>query len=112
MNRSTKLIAACMGILLLLMISTEPARLPSAVLVLPFLLIFSLILLVFVSVLRWGGLAMASSLRLGLMAASLPMLILVLQSLGQLTLRDLLTIVALFAITYFYLSRVTRQTSE
>jgi hypothetical protein len=111
MNRSTKLIAACMGILLLLIISTEPSRLPSALLVLPFLLILGLILLIFVTVLRWRGLPMAKSMRLGLIAASLPMLILVLQSLGQLTLRDLLTIVALFAITYFYLSRVTRQTS-
>jgi hypothetical protein len=46
------------------------------------------------------------------MGTALPMLILVLQALGQLTIRDLLTIVALFAIAHFYLSRITNRQSE
>ncbi|HSW99244.1 MAG TPA: hypothetical protein VLF71_05395 [Candidatus Saccharimonadales bacterium] len=56
--------------------------------------------------------AAGKSLRLGLMATSLPMLVLVLQALGQLTVRDLLTILTLFAITHFYLSRITGRQSE
>jgi hypothetical protein len=112
MNRSTKLIITCTIGLLLLFISTEPGRLPAIALVIPFVFIFALMLTLFMSVFRWRGVATGKSLRLSLMAAALPMLILVLQALGQLTIRDLLTIVALFAITHFYLSRITNRQSD
>ena len=108
MGRSGKIIVGCMIGLLLLMLFTEPAHLPPALLAAPFVLIFAVIVLGLVSILRWQGVGAAKSTRLGLIGASLPMLILVLQAFGQLTLRDLLTILALFAITYFYLSRITK----
>lgn len=112
MNRSSKIIVACMVVLLLFMVSTEPNRLPPVLLILPFVLMFAVLTLSIVGILRWQGLAPGKSLRLGLIGASLPILVLVLQSFGQLTLRDLLTILALFAITQFYLSRITRPSSE
>jgi len=104
--------AVCVGLLLLLVTSTQPAHLPSAMLVLPFALIFIVLVLLGVTILKLRGLSSAKSLRLSLMGSALPMLVLVLQSFGQLTIRDLLTIIALFAIAHFYLSRITRPSSE
>lgn len=111
MGRSSKIIIGSMVVLLLLMIFTQPTRLPPAFLAVPFLLIGAILATSFVAAFRWQGMSMAKSLRLGLMGTSLPMLVLVLQTLGQLTFRDLFTIVALFAIAYFYLSRITRPSS-
>ena len=112
MSRSVKLIIACTAGLLLLMISTQPGRLPSIMLILPFLLVFVVLVLLCIRVFRWQGLPQGKSIRLGFIGATLPVLLLVLQSLGQLTIRDFLTILALFVITYFYLSRVTRPSRE
>lgn len=112
MSRSVKLIAGCTTVLLLLMVTTHPAQLPATMLILPFLLIFVVFTLLCIGFLRWQGLPAGKSIRLSLMGAALPMLILILQSLGQLTIRDLLTIVALFGIMYFYLSRITRPSRE
>lgn len=112
MSRSGKIIFSCMVILLLLMLFTQPTRLPPVMLAVPFVLIGMVIMLASTTAFRWQGFALSRSARLGAMCTSLPMLILVLQSLGQLTVRDLLTIVALFAIAYFYLSRVTKPSSE
>ncbi len=95
-----------------MMVSTDPSRIPSVLLITPFLLIFTILVLLVMVVLRWQGLSMLRSLRLAIMSAVLPTLVLVLQTLGQLTIRDLLTIAALFAITYFYLSRITKPSSE
>jgi hypothetical protein len=81
-------------------------------LILPFLLIFVALALLCMRIFRWQGLPPGKSTRLGLIGAALPTLLLVLQSLGQLTIRDFMTIVALFGITYFYLSRVTRPSRE
>jgi hypothetical protein len=112
MARSNKLVVLCTTSLMLLLVSTEPSKLPSILLILPFLLIFVVLVLLIVGALRWKGLPNARSIRLALLGATLPMLALVLQSLGQLTVRDLITIIVLFAITYFYLSRITRPVSE
>jgi hypothetical protein len=111
MGRSGKIILICMVGLLLLMISTQPGRLPAFMLVVPFVLICTALALTFVRIFRWQGMAFGKSLRLGLIATSLPMLVLVLQSLGQLTIRDLGTILAIFAIAYFYLSRLSKPAS-
>jgi len=112
MNRSTKLITACVTGLLLLFIATEPAGLPPPFLILPFVLIFTLMFVLFMSAFQWRNVPTGRAVRLSLMATALPMLVLVLQALGQLTIRDLLTIVALFAIAHFYLSRITNRQSE
>ena len=111
-NRSSKLVIACGIGLLVLFMATEPKSLPGPVLVIPFVLICTPLLTLFVGLFRWRGMAAGKSLRLGLMATALPMLILILQTLGQLTIRDLLTILTLFTITHFYLSRITGRQSE
>ncbi|HSX35051.1 MAG TPA: hypothetical protein VLF62_05405 [Candidatus Saccharimonadales bacterium] len=98
--------------LLLLMITTQPERLPPFILVVPFILLCTALAIIFVRIFRWQGMPPGKSLRLGLIATSLPMLVLVLQSLGQLTIRDLGTILALFAIAYFYLSRLSKPASD
>jgi len=112
MGRSGKIILACMVGLLLLMISTRPTHLPTIMLVTPFILLSTATALTFVRIFRWQGMAFAKSVRMGLIATSLPMLVLVLQSLGQLTIRDLGTILAIFAIAYFYLSRLSKPASD
>lgn len=112
MGRSGKIILASMVGLLLLMIFTQPARLPAFILVAPFVLLSTALALIFVRIFRWQGMALAKSVRMGLIATLLPMLVLVLQSLGQLTMRDLCTILAIFAIAYFYLSRLSKPASD
>jgi xanthine/uracil permease len=111
MTRTAKSIILCALALLLFMISTQPAKLPSALLIMPFLLFFGVLTLLVTKILRWRGMSRGKSIRTGIMVAALPIFILVLQSLGQLTVRDLLTIFALSGITYFYLSKITRPAS-
>jgi hypothetical protein len=54
---------------------------------------------------RHGGVT-TKALRSGAVGAVLPILLLVLQSVGQLTLRDACMLFALFGLTYFYMSKV------
>jgi len=96
-----------MLLLTLLLCTTQPARLPSAVLIVPFALMFAILALTISLAIGWrhGGMS-ARALRAGFLGAVLPILLLVLQSVGQLTVRDALTLFALFGITYFYMSKV------
>jgi hypothetical protein len=112
MSRSGKVIIGSMIVLLLLMLSTQPTRLPPVMLAVPFILIGTVMVLVFHAAFRWQGMNRAKSIRLSLIGTSLPMLVLILQALGQLTLRDLGTIVAIFGIAYFYLSRISKPVGD
>lgn len=97
----------CLVAVLLLFMSTDPNKIPSFVLMLPFVLLFIVLSSLITVVLRTQGMADARSFRTGLVLAAVPLILLVLQSIGQLTLRDVLTIGILFAISYFYVSRTT-----
>jgi hypothetical protein len=88
---------------------TDPGHVPPAVLVFSFFVVFGL----FYSGLRLVGRYTGLSGRLkrvrynGLLlgAAALPVLLLALQSIGQLTIRDTLTLGVIFVAVYFYAVR-------
>jgi hypothetical protein len=107
MKKTAKIIGVCSLVLAVLLLTTQPARLPSAVLIVPFALMFAILALTISLAIGWrhGGMS-ARALRAGCLGAILPILLLVLQSVGQLTMRDALTLFALFGITYFYMSKV------
>jgi hypothetical protein len=97
----------CLVAVLLLFMATDPNKLPSFVLIVPFVLLFVLLSTIIMIILKTQGMADKKSLKMGLSLAGVPLILLVLQSIGQLTLRDVLTIGILFAISYFYVSRST-----
>jgi len=107
MKTTAKGIGCCLLALSLLLVLTQPSRLPSVVLIIPYFLMFAVLALsiaLIVSIHR--GSMTGRALRAGCVSATLPMLLLVLQSVGQLTWRDTLTLFALFGITYFYMSKI------
>lgn len=93
-------------VLLLLLFGTNPQEISSAALVAPFALIFLMLFLVAAYFFRIKGFTRRSSWTMATFLALLPTLLLVLQSIGQLTVRDVFTIIALFVIAYFYTSHV------
>jgi hypothetical protein len=96
------------GMLLLLvavLCGTDPRRMPSFMLIVPFVGLFMLLIGGISFVLRRRGLSRSKSIRMASFLAGLPIILLVLQSIGQLTPRDVITILALFVISYFYVSR-------
>lgn len=93
-------------ILLLFLLVTNPQTLPSIALFVPFVLLFIVLTSSLSYVLGAVGVSAGSRLRFCLLGAAAPVVLLVLQSLGQLTLRDVLVILALFAFAYFYMSRL------
>lgn len=106
MKRSTIISSAAALILCILLVSTNPAQLPSWSLVLPFILLFIVIWSVSFSGFRRHGMTRLRSVRLSLVLAGLPVSLLLLQSIGQLTPRDIITILAFFSLAYFYVSRI------
>ncbi len=100
-----KLAGCCSLVLLGIVLTTNPQSLPSVLLIVPFVLLFliAFLLLLFVGLRR--GLARGRAGRVAAFSAALPVFILVLQSLGQLTPRDVLTILFLFGIAYLYMAR-------
>ncbi len=91
--------------ILVLFVTTDPRELPSLVLIVPFVIFFLLIFYVT----KWLALHRASissrASRLAILCASLPTLLIVLLSLGQLTFKDVATTSILFAFSYFYIAR-------
>lgn len=109
--RAVKVLLPWMCTLLLLLLSS-PSKLPSAVLILPFLLLFIAIYttaLEILHLLRGGeqnrvvGMRASRPRLISGLFAGFPVLLLVLQSIGQLTAWDVLTVVALFIVAYFYI---------
>jgi hypothetical protein len=91
--------------LLVLFVTTDPQKLPSFLLIIPFIIIF---VFIFFSA-KWFMLRHASTSRkanrIAVLCASLPTLLFVLLSLGQLTVKDVATTGILFVLSYFYISR-------
>jgi len=86
---------------------TDPAKVPSFLLIVPFALLFVVLLLTISAFLQHKGYTKTRSLQVAVLCAATPVLLLVLQSIGQLTIRDILTVAILFALSYFYMSRST-----
>lgn len=106
------LLVYAVGIIYLL--TTDPQKLPSFLLILPFLILFVAIYLTIVELFRLlrrdenqkvVGFSVSKPRRIAALIAALPTLLLILQSIGQLTVRDTLTTLAIFVIGYFYLVR-------
>jgi hypothetical protein len=107
MRHTLRLAGLCLLLLLVFILSTNPQTLPSVLLILPFILVFIFVFLTLLSIGTSRGVMRAKAARVAVFGAALPTLILVLQSLGQLTLRDVLTILVLFCMAYFYMTRFT-----
>lgn len=92
-------------ILLVFLLATDPQRLPSVLLIVPFILLFIIIACGVALIPGLRGLPSSRMVKVGGTVAAVPVLLLVLQSLGQLTVRDVLAVVVLFGVAYFYMSR-------
>jgi hypothetical protein len=113
MNLKQQLVrsAAAWGTLLAFMGLLKPDRLPVVVLILPFVLVY----VAFYSTWRLFGLVRARYFvkdgewkphrQLGMAICGSMVLLLVLQSLGQLSLRDVITLLAIVLLGYLYLTR-------
>ena len=91
--------------LLMLFMTTDPRNLPSFLLIVPFAVFFVLIFYVTKwMVIRRAGIRLRAN-RIAVLSASLPTLLVVLLSLGQLTIKDVATVGILFVLSYFYIAR-------
>jgi len=109
-HHTTIKIAAPWVLLLGFMVVTQPQKLPVLLLIVPFVLLFVALMntwAVGVPALRrlLGKRGYAGALRLRVAVCGSLVLLIILQSLGQLTLRDMLTIGAIVVIGYLYVAR-------
>lgn len=104
-------VAAIMGGLLFFGL-TNPSKVPSVVLVVGFVVLFGLIFISLNLLLRLSAAYRGASRRrqaaLLWGGSLLPVLLLLLQSIGQLTLRDVVTFVGLFVLGGLYLARLAK----
>lgn len=107
--------AAAWTPLLVLFMFLKPGQVPVVLLIIPFILLFlglyNVWLLLVMSwrlVLSRPGDVPASKKRLGFVISLILVLLVIIESLGQLTARDVLTLVLLAAIGYFYITRYRR----
>lgn len=107
-------IVKAIGILaltILLLTMTNPNTVVSVVLVGPFVLLFGILYYLVLIVLgQRGGKGILSRWRpspIAALVASFPTLLLVLQSIGQLTMRDIVTSGILYVIAYFYATKLS-----
>jgi len=108
----TKIILSILAVYLalpLFIMNTNPEQLPLPLLLVPFLLFF---IVLFVSIYLIGsrmrllkGLERRRQFAVSALLASIPWLLLVFQSLQQLTIRDVLISLSLVVATAFYISR-------
>lgn len=114
MRQVLKIIGVISALLIILLTTTQPADLPSIVLIVPFVGVMLILSLTIACVIAWHGDRKITyrTIRIGCIGALLPILLLVLQSVGQLTWRDGLTLIALFVITYFYMSKINAPVSS
>ena len=97
---------------ILLLVLSDPTKLPSAVLITPFALLFIAVYFTVIEIMllfrdgnqgRGVGMSAYRPRMTAALMAGFPVLLLVLQSIGQLTSWDVLTVIALFIIAYFYI---------
>jgi hypothetical protein len=100
---------------------TNPKRLPSVVLVVSFMLIFLALYYSVMAILDLSrdrdrqtivGLQVLRPRIVACLIAGFPILLLVLQSIGQLTARDVITAGAILVIAYFYVAKFSTNLSE
>jgi hypothetical protein len=86
---------------------TNPQKMPLPVLIIPFILIFTLLYLPLRILLRYlyPKIANRKLTAFSSLSAAFPVVCLLLQSVGQFSSRDFVTLVALFVVLWFYLNR-------
>ncbi|HLZ14513.1 MAG TPA: hypothetical protein VKQ34_00810 [Candidatus Saccharimonadales bacterium] len=110
MKKATQGIILSIALLAVLLVATQPTKLPSFMLIVPFGLMFVILTLGTALLFAWRSSRLtARHVRNGAFVAAMPMILVVLQSIGQLTLRDLLIIVVFFVLSYFYVGRLSAQ---
>lgn len=108
MKRDLLRALVCGTILLVIFFTLDPAKTPSFVLIIPFLLMFFLLFSIARKGLDMAGYSGLTGKKLAVLGASMPVLLLVLQSVGQLTVRDVLVVSILFCVAWFYILRAAR----
>ena len=103
MNRKLYIVGFLLLALTVLLSNTDPRRIPPFLLVLPFIIIFAILFNVVLMILDLIRTQSAENKKLAGLCAGLPSLLLILQSIGQLTARDVLIIIVLFVVSYFYI---------
>lgn len=106
MRTTLKIAAVSSIILLLFLFTTNPQSVPSIFLIVPFVLLFIIITSSVPLALSAWQLPGAKAIRVGVTIASVLVLLLGFQSLGQLTAGDVFAVVVLFSVAYFYASRL------
>lgn len=94
-------------VLLGMLLGTDPSNLSAFFLIVPFILLLIIVWILGYAQLRAMGMSKLRSVRLAVLIAGLPVGLLLLQSIGQLTTRDIITILAFFGLAYFYIARIT-----
>lgn len=113
MNVRRQMLQACLAWALLgaFLVFLNPGGLPVVLLIVPFLLLFVALYLLWQLVRRIRVVYFAYDgtvhRHLGAVVCSTLVLLLVLQSLGQLTLRDVITVGIIIGLGYIYLGRVS-----
>jgi len=105
MKKNIIKLAGVVLILFILFLTTDPQKLPSVMLILPFIIFFLLIFFAAKWVLLRRITNPRKATRVAILSAALPTLLFVLLSLGQLTVKDVATTAVLFILSYFYISR-------
>lgn len=106
MKTTLKIALVSSMILLLFLFTTNPQSIPSAFLVIPFALLFIIITSGVPLVFGAQQFARIKTVKIGATVAAVSVLLLGLQSLGQLTAGDVFAVIVLFGIAYFYASRL------
>ena len=96
---------------LFLIFTTNPTRLPLILLIIPYVIVFIVLFAVSRKFIRHlkppvGNKASRKQTGAAVIFAGFPTLCLLLQSIGQLSSRDLVILVILFGVLWFYLSRI------
>jgi hypothetical protein len=108
MKQKTFIIASASILLLILCMTTDPKNAPSVVLIIPFILLLIILTVGIQLLLRYKKWPRSKIWRVSFGAACVPLALLILQSIGQLTLRDALTLIAFFFLAYFYAGRMAK----
>jgi hypothetical protein len=101
--------------LVIFMTTTNPQALPSVLLVMPFVLFFLTVYMTMLALFELSGMMHGRIFGSGLirprvvagLVAGFPTLLLVLQSIGQLTPKDALTATGIFIVAYFYVAKLS-----
>lgn len=111
MKRTALIAGICLLSVLALFFGTDPAKVPSFILPIPFLLLFVFLFSLITFILEKQGFSRLRALKVGILCSGIPLTLLVLQSIGQLTVRDVLVLTALFVLSYFYIARSSTASS-